>query len=223
MEFVKSDGTEKLHEALKGALTAALSSDKAVLWLVPGGSNIKVATKVMAELPSGKLENLTIMLTDERYGEPGHADSNFQQYKAEGFDSKSAVFKDILSGKSLEETVDSYAAQAKDYFEKADVVIAFLGMGPDNHIAGILPHSPATTTDEKWVVGYDGGQFQRMTLTPYALSHANMAFVGAFGDEKKPALEKLCKTADSIADQPSRILCHLPHATIFNDQIGDEV
>lgn len=221
MEFIKTEDTDALQASLTGTLSSSLDEGKKVLWLLPAGSNIKVAVKVMANLPEENLKNLTILLADERYGKPSHEDSNLHQLVSQGFNPKAANFKDLLSGKSMEETVSYYADLAKNNFEKADVVIAFLGMGPDNHIAGILPGSPATTTEEKWVVGYDGGQFQRMTLTPFALSHINMAFVGAFGNEKKPALDKLCKTPESIAEQPSRILCHLPDVKIFNDQIGD--
>jgi len=222
MKFVKSEGTKELEQELTRLLDTALEANEHVLWLVPGGSNIATVVAVMNSLDDQNLGYLTLMLTDERYGEPGHEDSNFYQLKQAGLKVKSAVFKDLLTGDSLEETVDAYAKAAEKAMVDADTIIGFFGMGPDGHIAGVLPHSPAVRAKEEWVVGYDGGEFDRMTLTPYALSHVDAAVVGAYGAGKLKALESLCKTAAPMSEQPSRILCHLSNVTVFNDQIGDK-
>ncbi len=219
MQFVKVEGTEPLVAAIKHELSSSLAQNKKVLWLVPGGSNIKVVVSVMADLPEKNLQNLTLMLTDERFGPPGHPDSNFFQLQNAGLELKGASFSDVLKDKSLEETASAYAAAAKTAFESSDKVVMFSGLGPDSHIAGILPNSPATSTEEEWVNGYDGGQFKRMTLTPFALSHVNITFVGAFGKEKKLALEKLCQEPANIREQPSRILCHIQKVVVYNDQM----
>lgn len=221
MEFIKSEGTDELAAALIAALNTALDSGKKVLWLVPGGSNISVVVRVMSGLNESNLKNLTLALSDERYGEPGHADSNFRQLHDQGLNERGATFTDILNSSTFEDTVVSSAALMEKLITSSDIIIGFLGMGPDGHIAGILPGSIATETNEKWVVGYDAKQFKRITLTPFALSHIQKAYVGAFGAEKRSALENLCTKASSIGEQPSRILCHLPEVSIFNDQIGD--
>jgi len=220
MKFIKSEGTQELETELIKQLNSALEDEKHVLWLVPGGSNIAVAIKVMAALNSEHLNYLTLMLTDERYGEPGHDDSNYYQLKNAGLQTRGATFKDILAGDDFDTTVEAYAQMAEECMVDADTIIGFFGMGPDSHIAGVLPHSPAAVANEDWVIGYDGGEYDRMTLTPYALSHVDIAIVGAFGASKTEALEKLCKTAAPMSEQPSRILCHLTNVIVFNDQIG---
>lgn len=222
MRFKKVEGTQDLTNALTSRLNTALDEGNKVLWLVPGGSNITVAVGVMRGLNRSKLSNLTVALTDERYGDPGHADSNYFQLRKAGFNYKDAKFDDLLDGSTQKETVQRSNDKMAELFTSSDLVVGFLGMGSDGHIAGILPNSPATTEKHMWVVGYDGGQFQRITLTPFALSHIDEAIVGAFGVEKKPQFEKLCRVKLPIREMPAQILCHLNNVVIYNDQIGEE-
>jgi 6-phosphogluconolactonase/glucosamine-6-phosphate isomerase/deaminase len=222
MEFIKTEGTHELVTALSGALIAALKQNLRVLWLVPGGSNIHVAVEVMAKIPEKDTHRLTVMLTDERYGEIGHENSNYYQLKQAGFVEHEARFIQTLSGSSFDETLAYAEKVTEKLFSEAGSVIGFFGMGADGHVAGILPHSPAATA-QSWVSGYDGGQHQRITLTPFALSHLSMAIVGAFGAEKRPELERLCHQQLPVAEQPAQLLKHIPKVQIFNDQIrGDE-
>ena len=221
MKFLCVEGTTELEAALAGALNKELTDNKLVLWLVPGGSNLKTVVKVMNSLESKDFSRLTIALTDERYGEPGHKDSNFFQLRQLGLDTRGAIFLDLLKGKSLKKTVTESGLAMEKLFTYADSIIGFFGMGPDGHIAGILPHSLAAVNDETWMIGYDAGQFIRMTLTPFALSHINNAFVGAFGAEKLVALTNLHDKMLPIADQPAQILRHLPDTSVYNNQIGD--
>jgi len=222
MKFVKSEGTAELEKALVETLNTALAKGKNVLWLIPGGSNIKVAVSVMNKLDVLNLHHMTAVLTDERFGEPGHQDSNYFQLHQAGFEERGVHFDDVLvSGVSFEDCVVAADALMKKAFEEADVLVGFFGMGSDGHVAGILPNSPATIKDAKWVIGYDGGQYKRMTLTPYALSHIQTGYVGAFGPEKLTALETLQHTALPVAEQPAQLLRHIPDVTVFNDLIGD--
>ncbi|CAN5419023.1 6-phosphogluconolactonase [soil metagenome] len=220
MKFIRVEGTAELEAALESALNTALGQNKSVLWIVPGGSNIAIAIKVMAALEVPNLSNLTIALTDERYGPVGHKDSNFLQLHQGGFAERGAIFMDLLSGLSFEDTIAAGSMAMEQAFSDAVSIIGFFGMGPDGHIAGILPHSPAAVPEEKWMIGYDGGEFQRFTLTPFALSHVQTAFLGAFGEAKREALTNLHDNVLPIADQPVQILRHVPDALIFNDQIS---
>ena len=142
-------------------------------------------------------------------------------FRSAGFNEQGATFKDLLSGKSFEDTVKAANTDMRETFYKAGTVIGFFGMGPDGHTAGILPNSPAAVSDEVWVVGYDGGEHQRFTLTPFALSHVQKAYIGSFGDAKRPALETLRDQTLSITEQPAQILRDIPETVIYNDQIGD--
>lgn len=222
MQFIRAEGTKEITSAMTAALTQALGRCSNVLWLVPGGSNITVAVEVMNNLRNEPLEKLTIMLTDERYGEPGHEDSNYAQLERAGFLPGAATFKNMLTGESFETTVKSAALYAREACTVADEIIGFFGMGVDGHIAGILPHSAAATTDSAWVVGYESQPYVRITLTPFALSHIAQAFVGAYGKEKYDPLLQLKNTVLPIAEQPAQILRHIPEVYIYSNQIGDE-
>jgi 6-phosphogluconolactonase/glucosamine-6-phosphate isomerase/deaminase len=219
MEFVNVEGTTDLEVELTNALNVALTTNKPVLWLVPGGSNISTAVSVMANIELENIQNLTIILSDERYGNPGHPDSNFFQLHQAGFSERGATFVDLLYGGSFEETVSVSNNAMQHIFTRAEIIIAFFGMGPDGHIAGILPNSPAAIGSESWMIGYEAGQYKRITLSPFALSHIQTAFVGAYGPEKLAALTTLRDQSVPIAQQPAQILRHLPFVKIFSDQL----
>jgi 6-phosphogluconolactonase/glucosamine-6-phosphate isomerase/deaminase len=221
MKFILDDETVKLQKALVKCLNDELAQNEPVLWLVPGGSNIKVAVKIMGALNPDNLHNLTIALTDERYGNSGHKDSNFYQLAQAGFDIKNATFTDLLTGENFEKTVEASNAQMAELFAAHKTVVGFFGMGADGHIAGILPHSPAAVKVKAWMIGYNSPPLKRFTLTPFALSHVDIAILGAFGDEKLEPLKNLRDKMLEIADQPAQILRHVPEVYIYNNLIGD--
>jgi len=222
MQFVKTTGWDTGTKALTKRLTDELKRSKRVLWLVCGGSNIPAATKVMAALPEEETKNLAIFLTDERYGEIDHVDSNAKQLYQAGFHTKQAIFVPVLApGFSLAETQERYGQAVKRAFEHADVIIAQFGMGADGHIAGILPRSEAVEADG-WVAAYEAPHYTRVTLTFEALRHITAAYVMAFGEGKKHALEQLRDESLPLVDEPAQILKELPEAFVYNDQIGDK-
>ncbi len=214
-----ADGAEPLYERL----VAELQTGDRVLWLVPGGSNIPLSTDISKRLPEELTGNLTIMLTDERYGEVWHADSNTRQLDEAGFDAKQATMVPVLTcDLTLQEATEHYADALADAFAQSDVVIGQFGMGADGHIAGILPGSPAVDSPEL-AAGYDAGSFTRITMTPSAIQHVDAAYVYAFGEAKRPALERLQTEEVPLAEQPAQILKSLPEAFIYNDQTGEEI
>jgi 6-phosphogluconolactonase len=207
---------------LSDRLQAELEAGKNVLWLVPGGSNIPLSAEVMRQIPDELTHRLTIYLTDERYGEVDHPDSNTRQLREAGFDPKDARMVHVLApGLGLEETAEQYALSIAAAFEVADIVIAQIGMGPDGHICGILPGSPAVTSDQL-AVGYKTETFTRITLTPRALiEHVDAAYVYAFGEAKLPALENLLGKELPLDEQPAQLLKQLPEAYVYNDQLAN--
>ena len=63
-----------------------MQNNKKVLFFVTGGSSIAVGVEVAKFLQGKQCQNLTIMLTDERYGPRDHFNSNFFQLIEKGFD-----------------------------------------------------------------------------------------------------------------------------------------
>jgi len=209
---------------LLGRLVEELEGGKKVLWLVPGGSNIPLSVEVMKQLPDELTDNLTIYLTDERYGEVDHPDSNARQLREAGFNPKRARAVWVLARDlSLEDTCEQYAMSVSAAFEAADFVIAQMGMGADGHVCGILPGTVAVDSD-KLVVGYVTETFTRITLSPKALrNNVDVAYVFALGDEKREALANLLSKDLPLSEQPAQILKKLPEAYVYNDLLEGEV
>jgi 6-phosphogluconolactonase/glucosamine-6-phosphate isomerase/deaminase len=207
-------------------ITSNLQAGQKVLWLISGGSAIQTQAAIMTTLRNvvpEKLVNLTVLSVDERYGEYGHGNSNSAQMRAAGFEPGGATWYDVL-GKNLpmHETVSYYAELAENTFAMATTVLATLGMGPDAHTAGILPGSPAITDTTSTVVGYSWSDYERMTLGVPALLQIDAAYVLAYGESKKSALERLYKNDEPVELLPAKILYDLPAVTVYNDYIESE-
>lgn len=222
MEFIKTAGWQRGIKDLTTRLTKELKAGKKVLWLIGGGSNIEASVEVMSKLPEELTKNLSIFMTDERYGEVGHMHSNSRQLTEAGMATKDAVFVHMLQpGFTLDETQERYGKALESAIDHADIVIAQSGIGPDGHIAGILPHTSAVKASG-WVTSYEAPPYTRMTMTFDALRHIDAAYYMAFGEDKKEALHRLRDEEVPLEDQPAQILKELPEAYVYNDQIGEK-
>jgi 6-phosphogluconolactonase/glucosamine-6-phosphate isomerase/deaminase len=219
MEFIRTAGWQRGIKDLTTRLIKELKAGKKVLWLIGGGSNIQASVKVMDGLPAELTKNLSIFMTDERYGEVGHMHSNSRQLTEAGLETKDAVLVHMLQpGFSLDETQERYGQALERAALHADIVIAQSGIGSDGHIAGILPHSAAVKATG-WVTGYEAPPYTRMTMTFDALRHIDAAYYMAFGDDKQGALQRLLHEDLSLEEQPAQILKELPEAYVYNDQV----
>lgn len=217
LRFIQS--TTEGTVALRDRLIAELTAGKSVLWLVPGGSNIATAVTIMGQIPAELTAKLTIGLTDERFGPIGHPDSNWQQLTEAGFDSKHATRVPILAGfDDMDATVAAYTTTLQSLIARNQVIIGYFGMGPDGHFAGILPHSPAVTAPGL-VAGYHTDTFDRITSTFEAIRHCSVAYVFAFGEAKRGALQNLQQNL-SLDEQPAQIVKQISEAYVYNDQLG---
>jgi 6-phosphogluconolactonase/glucosamine-6-phosphate isomerase/deaminase len=221
LDFIKNADWQPGIAALRAKLLEHLGAGERVLWLVSGGSNIAAEVEIMQSLPPELTPYLAVTLTDERYVPVGHADSNWQQLLSAGFDGGQAKLLPVLQeGLSLKVTQDRYEQLLSIAFKESAAVIGQFGMGPDGHIAGILPQSPAVKATDL-VASYKGADFKRLTTSFAAIRRCTTAYLFAFGDDKKPVLEKLQAGKASLADQPAQILHELPEVYVCNDQIGD--
>jgi 6-phosphogluconolactonase/glucosamine-6-phosphate isomerase/deaminase len=225
MQFLREDQS-KAVEAIATRIGDGLDAGKRVLWLVSGGSNIQLEVQAMELLYdrcSSKLEGLAVLPIDERYGEPGHANSNTQQLREAGFDAHGATWVDVLMHNvPFDQTVDFYNEVAATALANASLVVGQVGLGPDGHIAGILPGSPATEVDEATVAAYEWTDYTRLTLTPQALRRITVAFVPSYGESKKVALNRLYKNKEDLPELPAALLYELPEVYVYNDAISSE-
>lgn len=224
MKF-STEGVEAAVDAIAKAISESLSGDKKVLWLVSGGSCISPQVQIMHKLsvlPESQLTGLSVLLVDERYGAPGHANSNDEQLLQAGFDPGNAQWHKVNNGLPFAETVAAYSKTAADLFAGSDKVIVTLGMGPDAHTAGLLPDSPVFTDTAATVVGYNWSDYQRMTLGIEYLLQVTQTFVLAYGESKRTALTRLQANTEPIEALPAKILYDLPDVTVYNDYIKTE-
>ena len=225
MKFVA--GTPKsAATAVAKQLDAELKAGKRVIWLVCGGSNIAAEVDIMTQLQktsADTLANLLILPMDERYGSPGHADSNYKQMKDAGFEPGAALWVDVLSqDQPLAETINYYGAMTETAFASADYILGVFGLGTDGHTAGVLPHTPATATDAKAVVGYDSPPYTRLTLAPHLLIQTSAAYVLAYGPTKKVPLERLQHNNEPREALPSELFYDIADVYVYNDAITTE-
>ena len=223
LQFQKLPDKKFASKVIAKRLHDELSAKKRVLWLLSGGSNIAIEVAALKELSPRLRPNLTIMLSDERFGPYGHKDSNLQQLYDAGFDADGAKIIPVLVPESLplETTTTHYEDNIRQTFATADVCIAQLGMGNDGHIAGILPHSPAIRADGL-VTSYPTESFDRITLTFQALAQVTATYVFAFGQDKRAQLVWLMDADLPIEEQPAQILKQFSETYVYNDQIGSD-
>ncbi len=221
ISFRKISTIEPVVAHLTIAISRHLAAGKKVLWLVTGGSAMKIATDVADKIKSTKLKNLTVTLIDERYGPVGHADSNWFQLKQTGFKLPGANLIPVLNGSSMEATVKRFDKILAREIKNADYKLGFMGIGPDSHIAGIKPRSPAINA-KTMAVGYDWDDYKRITMTFPAIELMDSVVTYLAGEAKQEAIEALKKDAP-LEQVPSQILKSVKEVVIFNDKVGEAV
>lgn len=222
--FRKISDPDPVVETTTQLLRQRLTNGERVLWLVAGGSVVPLVVAVAQGLLRDQvpLANLVVTQTDERYGEVGHPDSNWQQLHNAGFTLPGAQLEPVIKGKDMQATSQDFAYFLDQEFAKADYKVALMGIGPDAHLSGILPGSSAVMA-EGLTHAYKVGGYQRVTTTLTALRLLDEAVVYAVGEAKHQALSNLQEADASLVEQPDQILKELNHVTIFNDHIGDEL
>ncbi len=206
---------EYVAEVIANKILEHLKKEESVLWLVPGGSAIKIAvlaSRIISEEPHS---NLVVSLTDERYGDVGHKDSNTKQLSDAGFSLPDAKIIPVLSNKSMEETSSDFTQSLERALKTSDYKIGFFGMGKDGHTAGILPNSEAVFADGL-TCGYNTDTFKRITITFKAIEQLDEAVIYAVGEEKYPALKNL-EGDLPLSEQPAQIYKKISKVTLFTD------
>ena len=218
LNFIKIQSNGQVAEELEKTISARLSKGLSVLWLLSGGSAIEPAVSASRLLARRDLSQLSISLGDERYGRPGHRDSNWQTLIETGFSPGNAKLYPVLSGLGPEQTTAEFNQFLKKYLIESDFKLALLGIGTDGHTAGILPHSPAVDSND-YVAYYQAADYERITITPKALALMDEAVVYGRGQEKAEEIAKLDQDL-LIADQPAQIIKQIAKVCVYNDLKG---
>lgn len=219
MVFKKIRSSAPVAEYLVELIKNKLKAGEKVLWLVPGGSSLPIAVAVANKLNKSNMANLTVSLTDERYGPIGHNNSNWAQLEKTGFSLPGADLEPVLVNRPLEETVRIFDKKLSGWLDSSAFKLAFCGIGADHHTFGIKPKSPAVFSNQL-VSGYRAEDFTRITLTPTAIARLDEIVIYAVGEEKRPALDALGEEASMVL-QPAQALKQVPALTIYNDYKGE--
>lgn len=197
---------------------AELVAKQPVLLLLSGGSAIEVAIDALGALTKQQKLRLSVMVMDERYGAPGHSESNWQKLCAAGLEPVQFTAAPApLVGIPIEATTELFASEFEDLLDNTKYHVGLFGMGADGHTAGILPGSPAVDA-LALAIHYQGDDFERVTLTRRALSHLDEAMLFAVGEEKWPVLQKLLSSEPlSENEQPSVLLRDMKELSVFTD------
>lgn len=222
IRFQKINDISAVSDYLAERIRQELIDGNSVLWLVPGGSAMEAALKTAGLLAGCKnLDKLFVSLTDERFGGVGHDDSNWKQLQDKGFSLSGAQLIPVLRGKSMPETAREYSDFLNRTIDTCGYGVALAGMGPDGHIFGIKPGSPAVSSQEE-VAAYDWEDFRRLTPTLRLLKKLDEVVIYAAGEEKHKQLDMLEKELPP-QEQPAQQLKELKKVIIFNDYKGDAV
>ena len=169
-------------------------------------------------------EKLAVTLTDERYGNIGHADSNWIQLLQNGFDISAVRALPVLCGLEPKETVIKFGKNYRDLTAWADIIIGQFGLGSDGHTAGVLPDTIGVKDQgtacfyksNPTSQGYgEARKYDRITLTLKTIRNINIAYVFAFGESKKEIVEKLKKEEISLEEMPAQIMKEIPESYLY--------
>lgn len=197
-------------------IKARLDAGERVVWLLSGGSSIKVVLETANLLADTDLTNLSATLSDERYGNIGHADENWQQLLDGGLRLPGADLYRPLTNNDRSTTSREFSAWVEQKISTADYTIGLFGIGGDGHTAGIKPHSSAIETTA-WAIDYTGDDFERITITTHAINHVDEAIIKASGDDKIPALKRLLHQDIPFSEQPAQALKLIPKCTLYTN------
>lgn len=202
---------------LSERLNEHLNRNETVLWLIPGGSAIAIAVEVAKRIADNpNLSNLSVTLTDERYGEPGHADENWRQLSEAGFTLNGASLHPVLNGEDGPTTAHTYATTLAELLNATDYSVGLFGIGTDSHIAGIKPASDALGTHELTSY-YVGEDFERVTITFEAMRQLDEVLIAASGEQKIPVIRAILHETYPLEERQAHILKTLSNVSLFTD------
>lgn len=205
---------EKIVEEIKEK-----TSTGNVLYLASGGSSIAVSVRIINQLPADVRAKLTFSLTDERYGQVGHADSNWKQFLDGGLSTEGMTLLPVLQEGNMtrEETATHFASALTSVLETSPYVIALFGIGADSHIAGLLPQSSAVQEEKTIVASYLAPPYERISITPQVFRKIDSGYIYARGESKKNAIEGLSQDLPFVS-HPNQLIKWCGHYFVSFNQ-----
>lgn len=219
----------KAGEALNTMILERRS--KPLLMLLSGGSSLDL----LKYIKDTSIEpGITFGMLDDRYSTDHKVNSFHLVSKTPLYLQalrKGASFLDSSVFES--ETLEEYAHRYEGYIKKwrkqhpQGIIRATVGIGPDGHTSGILPHPEDSKKFEelfngaKLIVGYDVGTKNphrfRMTSTYTLMRMLDSVLTYMKGENKKDALQKVLAEEGDNATTPGRIIRELKNVSLYTD------
>lgn len=208
---------EAVDEAAK-KLTDALDHSVKTLLLLSGGSSLRVAKAALSKLTPDQKKLITIAQIDERFGKPGHKDSNWNGVEdaVGGFNDYAGAVNILQGSETIEEDAAYYNAMLRTLLGQNVLTVGLFGVGADGHIAGILSGDQADFlkyTDGRLVVNFEGSDFPRITTTSALMNRLDEAVVFACGPEKNKAIMDLKKDIPA-SEHPAQLIKKVSQAWV---------
>ncbi len=198
LDINRYDSCNEAVQEAANRLVSALDHPVKTLLLLSGGSSLAVAKAALSKLKPEQKRFITIAQIDERYGEPGHPDSNWNGIKdaANSFNEYAGAANVLQGSESIEEDAANYNARLRELLVENVLKVGLFGVGADGLVAGMAPSAPAKFfkyTDGRLVVNFVGSDFPRITTTSALMKVLDEAIVFACGESKEDAITKLEK------------------------------
>lgn len=189
----KDEGQKKAHDLLKKLV------DRKTLLALSGGSTPDYRKMIVEP---GDIMPGAICVTDERFGEPFHENSNELLLKTSGIkdcaDGMCIEAHKILTGHNFLETEKKYEKVIAELFGRFKKRVGVMGIGSDLHTAGVFPFSAAGKSPDYVVAEVVKNQFsKRISLSLKALGEFTAFIILAFGSAKQDALKKLLDSKEN--------------------------
>jgi 6-phosphogluconolactonase/glucosamine-6-phosphate isomerase/deaminase len=207
------------------------NKDKPVLLMLSGGSALEILDGVN---PENLGEHTAISMLDERFSTEPAANNFLQLQKTdfykEAMNRQCSFFGTLpRPGENKKQLAERLEKNLHAWQQENDQgkIFATVGMGPDGHIAGIMPFPE----DEKkfaglflgkgWAVAYDAGDksphSDRITATATFLKNIDAAIAYIAGKEKQTVWGRIKQKANQPFELPAILLHDMRNLEIYTD------
>lgn len=223
MKYIYTDTpVEKAAEFTANRLIEHLKQGEKVLLLLSGGSGAAIAIAANKLLADTDLSNLVVSMTDERYGDIGHPDENWQQLLDAGLNLPGATLRRPLIGTDIQLTTDAFNSWLIGQFKSIDYSFAIFGVGSDGHTAGIKPGSPAVVSTQL-AAHLKSEDFDRITITFPTIRKIDEAVIQASGVDKRAVISDLIYKDIPMDIQPAQILKSIPKSVLYTNNKREDL
>jgi 6-phosphogluconolactonase len=197
----------QLHQRAADVIAEAISASVAragrCAIALSGGTSPAETFRCLAAVEV-EWSSVDVFQVDERVAPDGHPDRNLVLIERELIRRIEGVRPRLHPMPVTEGDLDAAARRYETELERVCgrppvIDVVHLGLGPDGHLASLVPNDPVLDVADRWVVAtrtYAG--YRRMTLTFPVLEAAGKVLFVVTGDDKRDALRQMLAGDPSV-------------------------